>query len=388
MPIPAFFTAQQRDHVIQTAGITHLVTPNGLSATGVLTNPIIFPETRKITFTSGTTGTPKGVCLTQSGLEQTAQSLVTVIGSAYAERHLSILPLAILLENVAGVYSALLAGATCYLYGLAQLGMANPFQPDFKQLLQIMQRERITSAILVPELLRGLLQALFETKIQLPDLRFLAVGGSKIDISLLEKARLLGLPIHEGYGLSECGSVVALNTPIAQQLGAVGKVLPHIQLSVRDNEIVIHNPAFMGYLGVTHQGHFATGDLGFVDEQGFLHITGRKKNLIITSFGRNIAPEWIESRFLAQPEVLQAVVFGEAKPYLTALIVPTPFMTEDCMSQMNTMVARVNQQLPDYAQVKQFHLVSPFNVSEGTLTGTGRPRREAIAQQYAVLLAE
>ncbi|WMP18725.1 AMP-binding protein [Thiothrix lacustris] len=383
VPLPAFFTQQQRDHVIHSAGIDHIVTAEGLVASGLTQTVDLLPGTTKITFTSGTTGTPKGVCLSQQGLEQVAQSLVEVIGAEHAADHLAILPLAILLENVAGVYSALLAGATCHLYSLASIGMGNPFQPDFRQLVQSLVQHRISSAILVPELLRGLTYTLMQTGVKLPDLKFLAVGGSKVAPKLLWQAQTVGLPVYEGYGLSECASVVALNTPTSVLDGTVGKVLPHIEISCVDGEILIHNPAFLGYLGASHRGVFATGDLGYLDDDGFLHLLGRKKNLLITAFGRNVSPEWVESTLLGQPEIAQAVVFGDAQPYLTALLVPS-----SPLADLNAAVQRSNERLPDYARLQVFHPIAPLRLTDGTLTGTGRPRREAIAQQYHHLLCE
>jgi len=383
VPLPTFFTQQQLEHVIQAAGIDHLVTPQGLIPTGFVGTPRTpVPEgMSKITFTSGTTGTPKGVCLSQDGLEQVAQSLLGALGDGYAANHLSVLPLAILLENVAGVYSALLAGARCHLYSLKQIGMGNPFQLDFCGLVLAMVVNEISSAILVPELLRGLIAMLYHAAVRLPDMKFLAVGGSKVAPELLLQAQAVGLPIFEGYGLSECGSVVALNTPTDARVGAVGKVLPHIGLSCDGGEIIIHNPAFLGYLGAPHHGEFATGDLGHLDADGFLHISGRKKNLLITSFGRNISPEWVESVLLSQPEIAQAVVYGDAQPYLGALLVPAAPEAD-----VEAAVQRANQGLPDYAKVQVSHCVPPFRVTDGTLTSTGRPRRETIFNQYHHLM--
>lgn len=381
IPLPAFFSRQQTEYVIRSAGIDHIVGPQGLVATGCSDVVSLPPATSKITFTSGTTGTPKGVCLAQESLEQVAHSLVEVIGSEYAGNHLSVLPLGILLENVAGVYSALLAGATCYLYGLEEIGMANPFQPDFQQLALKMTTNKIHSVILVPELLRGLTYTLAQVGVRLPDLRFLAVGGSRVSPQLLGLAQSVGLPVYEGYGLSECGSVVALNTPADSRPGSVGKVLPHMRLHCADGEIIIDNPAFLGYLETPHTGSFASGDLGHVDSEGFLYISGRKKNLLITSFGRNISPEWVESALLSQPEITQAVVFGDAQPHLSALLVPfSP------TADLAAAVQRANDSLPEYAHVKAFHAIPPLRMENGTLTGTGRPRREAVFTQYQHLL--
>lgn len=380
VPLPPFFTRQQQDHIIQVAGIDHIVTAAGVAATGAPSSALIPLGTAKITFTSGTTGTPKGVCLPLPGMEQVAQSLVAVLGAGLAKRHLSILPLPILLENVAGVYATLLAGGTVHLCGLRNIGMENPFKPDFLQLAQAISTSKVTSIILVPELLRGLIEVMAQGKFTMPSLEFIAVGGSKVSPELIRQARVMGLPVYEGYGLSECASVVSLNTPQDEVPGTVGRVLPHIDLSIRQGELIIGNPAFLGYLGKPRQRAFSTGDLGHIDKHGFLHIDGRKKNILITSHGRNVSPEWVESALLAQSQIFQAVIYGDAQPHLSALIVPV------CeKADMAQAVREANTALPEYAQVKEFHMVAPFTVQDGTLTGTGRPRRENIFKRHQSL---
>lgn len=373
VPLPPFFTREQTDRVLQSAGITHIVSAEGLISTDLPQKQTIPEGTAKITYTSGTTGTPKGVCLAQEGLEQVAASIVEMLGRDMAGRHLSVLPLSILLENVAGVYAALMAGGTVYAPSLEDIGFADPFRPDFTMLRAFMIQERITSAILVPELLRGLMSV----KPDLPDLQFLAVGGAKLPSKLIAAARDMGLPVYEGYGLSECGSVVSLNTPHQDRPGSVGKILPHIDLTCHDGEILIENPAFLGYLGECRRGAFATGDLGHLDSDGFLHIDGRKKNVLITSYGRNISPEWIESLLLSRPGIAQALVYGDAQPFLSALIVPA-FPQADIAAA----ITEVNRDLPDYAKIEHFRTVPPFTVAGQTLTGTGRPRRPQILNLY------
>lgn len=374
VPIPPFFTNEQVFHSLQTAGVTHLLSPQGLRDTGIFPNQNLPQGTAKITYTSGTTGEPKGVCLSQRGMEQTAASLVDVLGAQLADKHLSILPLAVLLENIAGVYATLMAGGTVYVPSLRNIGFANPFQPDFTTLARSMRKHAITSAIMVPELLRGLMSA----HTALPDLKFLAVGGSKISPQLITAARNLGLPVYEGYGLSECASVVSLNTPGHDRPGSVGRVLTHIRISEHKGEIIIENPAFLGYVGQPHAGHFTTGDLGRIDTEGFLSLHGRRKNVLITSYGRNISPEWIESLLLTGPEIAQAVVYGDAQPFLSALVVPA-----SPQARVQDAVQRTNTALPAYAQIKDFRIVPPFTTAQHTLTGTGRPRRENILNLYA-----
>ena len=369
VPLPPFFTKEQREHVLQSSGCEAIITPEGII-------PLPYPAveipqgTAKITFTSGTTGTPKGVCLSQAAMENVAHSIVTVLGEDMAGTHLSVLPLGVLLENVAGVYATLLAGGTVYLQSLENFG------ENYADLHRVLRETKATSVILVPEILR-ILMAQVATLGLLPALEYIAVGGSKISPELIVGARRIGLPVYEGYGLSECASVVALNSPKHDKPGSVGKILPHIQCSIQDGEITISNTGFLGYIGEEAPSIIRTGDLGEIDQDGFLCITGRKKNILITSYGRNVSPEWVEAELLAQPEIAQAVVYGDAQPHLSAYIVPT-----SPHADIPAALTRVNGHLPDYAQVKEFQPTPAFSLKDGTLTGTGRPRRSRIFQLY------
>jgi long-chain acyl-CoA synthetase len=369
IPIAPFMHEQQIQHIIKSANISHIIKTAGLEAINSSAESHLPEGTAKITYTSGTTGNPKGVCLSQDGMEQVALSLIKMLGKDLAKRHLCVLPLAILLENIAGVYTTLLAGGTIYIPSLKTTGFENVFKPNFKALASYMAQYKITSVIMVPEILRGLIH----TGSYFPDLEFLAVGGSKISPDLIKEARQFGFPVYEGYGLSECASVVSLNTPHHDKVGSVGRVLPHIQFTEKDGEIVIRNPAFLGYIGEPHSGEFATGDLGHVDKDGFLHIDGRQKNVLITSYGRNISPEWVESVILSRSEIAQAVIYGDSKAYLSALIVPSYVG-----ANVEKAIESANACLPEYAHIKAFKIVSPFNPVDKTLTATGRPRREII----------
>ena len=377
VPIPPFFTQEQTAHALQMAGVSHVVSSDGLSCTGHFAPSDLPKGTQKITFTSGTSGNPKGVCLSQKGMEDVARSLSEMLEPNYARAHLAALPLAVLLENVAGVYASFLAGGTVYLPSLTTIGFSEAFAPDFPKLAAYMKKHKIASSIFVPEMLRGLMAQ----KLRLPDLEFLAVGGAKISPALIETARHMGLPVYEGYGLSECASVVSLNMPGRDKTGSAGQALPHIKLSEKNGEIVIENSAFLGYVGTSHNGAFKTGDLGYIDEEGFVHINGRSKNILITSYGRNISPEWAEAALLAQPEIMQAVVYGEAQAFLSALIVPSAPGAD-----IEGALESANARLPSYARIEHFHLAAPFTPLDGTLTGTGRVRRESIFKKYQILM--
>jgi long-subunit acyl-CoA synthetase (AMP-forming) len=218
---------------------------------------------------------------------------------------------------------------------------------------------------------------------RIKSLKFVAVGGAKTPVALIESARSKGIPAYEGYGLSECSSVVALNTPSHQKLGSVGKALPNRKIRISsEGEIEVSGQGSTRYLGqeASDQEWLATGDLGHIDEEGFLYIDGRKKNILITSFGRNVSPEWPESLLLGQKEIIQAVVMGDGQAFLSALIVPSsPDISHD---QLEAAIQRVNQDLPDYARLGAWLIGEPLTTANGLATANGRPRRAEILKQY------
>jgi long-subunit acyl-CoA synthetase (AMP-forming) len=123
-----------------------------------------------------------------------------------------------------------------------------------------------------------------------------------------------------------------------------------------------------------------TGDIGYMDEDNYLYINGRKKNIFITSYGRNVSPEWVERDLTSTPAIAQACLFGESKPWNTALIVPTLDASDDLIA---ASIERINQQLPDYARVSKWLLADEhFSTDNQQLTPNGRLKRDVIWQTY------
>jgi long-chain acyl-CoA synthetase len=397
VPIADFYTEEQLSSALADAGAGWIVEPaqgpdaftvlgSGLSIRKLEGNKLpIHPGTAKISYTSGSTSAPKGVCLSAALQQQVAASIVERYGAGYAGVHVPVLSLGVLLENVAGLYPVLLAGGQYKVVGASSLGLTDPFRPDFAAMRTALAQAGATSTILVPELLRGLMS---QPEIPVPDMRLIAVGGSKMASELVLAARKTGLPVYEGYGLTECGSVVAVNAPDLDCPGSCGKPLSHVNLCIaEDGEVIVNGPSFLGYTGQpAHNGDVHTGDLGEIDGEGFLSITGRKKNVIITSFGRNVSPEWIESELLLQPEFAQAVVLGDGEASLSALLVPSSPVVSP--SAAKAAVDRANARLPAYARLNSFRLAPPLTPASGLVTANGRPRREAISTAYQSLVPE
>ncbi|MEO8308605.1 MAG: AMP-binding protein [Pseudomonadota bacterium] len=384
LPLPAFFTPEQRAHVLRESGAQAILYESNardfdIDALMDRSSVPLPSETSKVSYTSGSTGTPKGICLSAGHLLAVAQAVVDSVGSAYVGKHLPILPPGILLENVAGLYATMLAGGTYLAWSQQAVGLAEPFRPDFPAMAAAIDRAGATSVILVPEYLAGLVHLLELTGKRLPSLTLVAVGGARVSPLLLERAAHVGLPVRQGYGLTECGSVVALEGTKQLDRGSVGRSIGvnHITLAA-DGEILIEGPACLGTIGGPPvQGPLATGDIGRFDSHGRLWIEGRKSSLIITSYGRNVAPEWIESVIAQQPGIAQVMVHGDGQSTLGALVV-----TRNPGVDVRAALDSANATLPAYAHVDHWRVVEPFTQDNGLLTGNGRLRRRQISRLY------
>ena len=343
--------------------------------------PCIPQGTGKITFTSGSTGQPKGVCLSNISQLNVAKSLSNAV-ALNRVKHLCLLPLPTLLENIAGVYAPLLVGGCVVLPSSTELGFSGAALTNPNAMLSQINEHRPETLILVPELLLLLVSACKKGWVPPTSLTFIAVGGAHVAASLLESARALGLPVFEGYGLSEGVSVNTLNLPDKYCDGSVGESLGHNTLSIENNELIVKGNIFLGYLNQPDSFYpleVKTGDL-VSEEGGYFHIQGRKKNLIITSLGRNISPEWIESALTSTGYFQYALIVGEGEKACSAILVKRDrTLTEQQIAQV---IASVNRSLPEYARIAKWHALDALPESAFLLTVNGKLRREQALQHF------
>lgn len=406
VPLPVFFTPAQIAHALRSAGVDSLLTSPEVAASWpqAAGQPIELaqrdlvllrlpaeriampPGTAKVTYTSGTTGQPKGVCLSALAMQQVADGLRQALAPLSIERHLCALPFSVLLENIAGLMAPLAQGATCITLPMRGLGLTGSSSFDAARFHSVVAAQRPQSVILLPQMLRAWAAHLMQTRQRAPDsLKLVAVGGAAVGAKLILAARAVGIPAYEGYGLSEGASVQTLNLPGTDRPGSAGRALQHSQLRVAaDGEIEIAGSLFGGYLGEAGPAPewWPTGDLGEIDADGYLHLHGRKKHLLITAYGRNVSPEWVETALRSEHAIAQAVVFGEAQPALSAVLWPVQPDAPDAALQ--AAVDSANTSLPDYARVRRWVRASAaFDAASGLATANGRPQRTAIWQRHA-----
>ncbi len=247
-------------------------------------------------------------------------------------------------------------------------------------------------------------------------IRFAISGGAPLSREVAEFFAMIGLPIYQGYGLTETSPVIAVCSPGGDRVGSVGRAIPGVEVRIaEDGEILTRGPHLMhGYFNreaetaeiMDEDGWLHTGDVGFVDADGFLFITDRKKDIIVTSGGKNVAPQPIEGRLQATPYIAQAVVIGDRYPYLTALIVPnfenlaayyqekgervTPqeiVEREETRRLLDETIRGLNRELAQHEKIRKFTMLGrEFSLAEGEITPTLKVRRRVIAERFRDLI--
>jgi long-chain acyl-CoA synthetase len=218
-------------------------------------------------------------------------------------------------------------------------------------------------------------------------------GGARLEPEVGRFFLALGLMIMQGYGQTEAGPVISANPPDAIRIDTVGRVLQDVDLRLaEDGEILVRGDLVMdGYWGLPdattaaiRDGWLHTGDIGALDDDGYLRITDRKKDMIVLSGGENVSPAKVEGMLMAEPEISQAVVAGDGRSSLTALVVPA-----DGHDDVSAALAvnRVNLRLSVTERIRRHAVVPPFTVENGLLTPTQKIRRMLVIRANSDVLA-
>lgn len=384
VPLPFFFSTAQNAHVLMDAKVSAVVTNNAdlfaalphlaiVEAAVAPSSPLTLRAydggAERIIYTSGSSGTPKGVILGDRQLSASVAALSRVIEANETDTHLSVLPLAQLLEQICGIFLPIVAGAkTVFRFDTTKALFGGPIAP----LVRAFEEIRPTTSLLAPAILGRWVAALQGARA--PDsLRFVAVGGASSAPSLIRQAVAAGIPVYEGYGLSECCAVVAMNRPGDNHPGTVGPVLEGLNVTLDAGEIVVSGPTVMsGYLnGAAAPDIWRTGDMGHFDEDRLV-IDGRKDALLVTGAGRNISPEWVEQRVNADPRIVSSGLGLRETDGALVLIVVAAAPVE---------LAAIERHLADLPSYARPHAVILTDPSEpGLLFPVGTPNRAVVAQ--------
>ena len=405
-----------------------------------------------LVYTSGTTGVPKGAMLSHNNILSNITACSQLYDIRETDTCLSFLPLSHIFERMAGYYFMLSKGVTiAYAENIDSVPLnLTEVQPHIvisvprlyeKMFARVMERvlagpwirkqifftalkigrahvARVVDNQADPVLLKiGLAIAgkLVFSKLQERlggRLRFFISGGAPLVQNVAEFFLAAGIPIYEGYGLTETSPVLAANKTGAIRLGTVGKPVPGTEIKLaEDGEILASGPGiFQGYwqdqektAEVLSDGWFKTGDIGEIDNDGFLKITDRKKDLIVTAGGKNIAPQFLENLFKTDKYLANAMVYGDRKPFLTALLVPNfdniekyarykkiDFLNHcDLVNHPRVLdlvrrrIDRLQESQPSYNRVKRFTLISrDFVAEEGEVTPTLKIKRKKVSANF------
>ncbi|MFI1177743.1 AMP-dependent synthetase/ligase [Streptomyces melanogenes] len=361
-------------------------------------------DTATLVYTSGTTGPPKGCRLTHGNLGAVQDATLPLTEGGPGDRTYLYLPLAHLLAQLIQFSTLLYGGELCYFGGrvediVAELAEARPthlpsvprlFEKVHQGVLSLAEELHVTDGKELSELVRAAFGG---------NLRWALTGGAPIAPETLDFLRAAGIQVFEGYGMTESAGVITLNHPGAVRYGTVGRPIDGCEVRIAEDGEVLARGAnvFPGYHAnpagtaeaLDGDGWLHTGDLGALDPDGYLTITGRKKDLIITSAGKNLTPSEVELAIERSRFVSHAVMVGDRRPYPVALITvdPAEVAGKDAVAVralVQEAVDAANARVSRPARIRAFAvLAEDFTVESGALTPTQKVRRRAVTERYA-----
>ncbi len=412
-------------------------------------------ELATLVYTSGTTGRPKGCVITHGNFVHTLHQVVAALPDVIkpGETNLMFLPLAHIFARIVQVGCVAQGMRIAFSTGIPQLteelaivrpwfvfsvprvfekiynsarqkaeedGKAKIFDLAANTAIEYSRETETGRVSLKTKALHALFDKLVYGKLRAVfggNLRYAISGGAALGERLGHFFSGIGLTVLEGYGLTETTSVLTFNTPEARKVGTVGRPAPGFTIRIADDgEVLAKGPGiFQGYWAnpdatdevIDDEGWFHTGDIGELDDEGFLRITGRKKELIVTAGGKNVAPLVLEDAIRAHPLVSQAMVVGDAKPFIAALVTIDPEFFEawaqqhgkegtiadlvddpDLKAEIQKAIDAANALVSKAEAVKAFRILPvDFTIEGGELTPTLKVKRRIVSERFADAIA-
>jgi long-chain acyl-CoA synthetase len=409
-----------------------------------------------IIYTSGTTGDPKGAMLTHGNICSNVAACLKVVDLESHELCLSFLPLCHIFERMAGQFSMLAAGVTiAYAQNLDTVA-ADAVEVSPTVLVGVPRfYEKVYARVFdnarsQPPLRRSIFHWGVRTGTEVARLHFarrkpspaLAIrariadrlvghkvrervggrvrlcisGGAPLAPKVMEFFFAIGIPVVEGYGLTETSPVICLNPPGREKPGSVGPPIPGVELQIgAEGEILTRSPSVMrGYFGndeatriALRDGWFHTGDVGRIDEDGYLLITDRLKDLLVTAGGKKVAPQPLEAELKRSKWISEAVMLGDQRPFCVCLIVPSFALLEstakesgwpngsraellrrpEVLARYQEVVDQLNASLAPFEKIKKFALIDrELSPEAGELTPTLKVRRRVVTEKFSTLI--
>lgn len=360
-----------------------------------------------IIYTSGTTGNPRGVMLTHGNLVSNLFAVRQAFRLGPDSSTLTWLPLSHIAARTVEHFMSLVTGGTVWLAESPERVLANIAEVQPTNLSGVPRFYEKVLASLAPldQKERAIrLRALFGSCV-----KWVTCGSAPLSPGIAEQFEAAGLPLLEGYGLTETAGALTCNLPESRRRGTVGTCLPGVEVKIADDgEILARGPVVTpGYWNspratreAIRDGWLHTGDLGALDEDGFLTISGRKKDVLVLSTGKKVIATEVETVLGSTPLIDQAVIYGEGRSFLTALVVPKKQIrdriadagesttdVDDATRQLSEQIRAALCGLPPEMRVKRYLVLrSEFSVAGGELTETLKPRREAILSKHRTAL--